>query len=215
MQPLTRRTTVQQNPPRKLLPQPQSTSRRRGAAARPANDAIIAQFRAPFVRLPSQERAGYLDKSCASGPDEAAEAAARKIVDLHAQLSTPPGATSSSRRMTPARPSPPTASCTWFRRASSCLGELEAIIATTVKHVQCLKDQITVLEARLALPRRAPRSSAAPPRKVSRVALAYNRYANTLAEDQMFHVQVYGNCACVTFPLVSTSYLGSNVPCSS
>ena len=69
MQPLTRRTSVQHNPPRKLLPQPQLTSRRRGAAARPANDAIFAQFRTLLVRLPSQERAGYLDKSFASDPD--------------------------------------------------------------------------------------------------------------------------------------------------
>ena len=99
-----------------------------------------------------------------SDPDEAAEAAARKIADLHAQLPTPPGAPSSSRRRTLARPSPPTASCTWFRRASSCLGELEAIIATAVQHAQCLKGQITVLVARLALPRRAPRAPAALPR---------------------------------------------------
>ena len=40
-----------------------------GAAARPTNDVIFAQFRTLLLGLPSQERAGYLDKSFASYPD--------------------------------------------------------------------------------------------------------------------------------------------------
>ena len=39
------------------------------ASARPANDAIFAQVRTLLFVLPSQERAGYLHKSFASGPD--------------------------------------------------------------------------------------------------------------------------------------------------
>ena len=51
----------------------------------------------------------------------------------------------------------------------------------TEKQVHFLKNQITVLVAGLALPRQAPRASAAFPRKVSRVAFAYNRFLPTLA----------------------------------
>ena len=68
------------------------------AGAEAADPTAFAQFKTAPLGLPWRERAGYLDKSFASDPDEAAEAAARKIADLHAHLPTPPRAPSSPRR---------------------------------------------------------------------------------------------------------------------
>ena len=58
-----------------------------GAAARPTKDAIYAQVRTLLLRLPSQERAGYLAKSIASGPGMLAA-----LHDKSADLLAEPGA---------------------------------------------------------------------------------------------------------------------------